>query len=100
MTNDDDPLEQLWDDLARLCNDPAVGDGLRAASAALARDGPDGRILMSALEWIAEQNRGPVEKFKAIEKLVKFSRSRRFVHIENMRDFCGWSPESEKPRQN
>jgi hypothetical protein len=95
--SDDDPMDELCDDLGQLCDDHGVADKLRAAFAAIRRDGPNGRTLVAALEWIAaDLDHSPLEKFEAIDMLLKLPRG--FVHIESLRSFCGWNkPDAEQP---
>jgi hypothetical protein len=47
-----DALDELATDLGQLSDDPGVADDLRAANAALAADGPDGRVLAARMSGL------------------------------------------------
>jgi len=89
-------LDELADDLGQLSDDPGAADDLRGAHAALAADGPNGRVLADALEWLAAQpNQSAMEKFEAIEMVLKLPRGRGPVFIPSLREFVGWNPDAE-----
>jgi predicted ATPase with chaperone activity len=79
--------------IAEMRADPVLRDHADACASALGAidlegDGStDAIALMDAVQWIANQPCTIDEKLKALHKL--FAQTGR-VHIDNMREFCGW----------
>jgi hypothetical protein len=87
----------------RLCDDLGTdlgGDDLRAAFSALAgEDDSNVRALVAAMQWIADQDRTPLEKLTAIAELRALPPG--FVHIPSLREFCGFTDgDSNAERQS
>jgi hypothetical protein len=79
--------------IAEMRADPVLAGHADACAAALRAIDMEGDgnthaiVMMQAVEWIARQRRTLDEKLRACHKL--FAQKGR-VHINSMREFCGW----------
>jgi hypothetical protein len=94
-------LNELFNDLGDLGDD---GDRLRAAIAALeneATGNPNARAFLAAVCWIAEQPPSPAEKITAMAELSSLrGRHSSLIHINSLREFCGWRSCDAKCKAN